>query len=435
MNLKERFQHTFFDETIMTEEDYQKSRNYFIFEGCTATVILTLTTGAFLAGYANLLGADVKYNGIIAAVPSFMGAVQVLSPMVFEKLRRRKLLTSILNGSFRLLLSLMVFIPLLVRGTTARLAMLLGIYALAYGMASFLTPSANNWIASLTPENIRGRYFGKRDSIQIAVATVVSLVMGRVLDIYRDRNAEYSGFVTMFAIIFVLALVNFYFYTRIKEPLSPANKTPLDLKSVLTIPLRNKGFRKIVIMFILFNVGMQVAAPFSSVFMVTNLHLSYTYIMVVTMLMSVVRVVSALFWGRLANRTSWVFTSKLSMIFVVLTHILWAFTNPATAPVMVPVLHLTAGIGISGIYMSLFAVQFQFAPVDGRTIYLGFFSAAGGITGFVSTLAGSAIISLIGDNVLRMPGMTFGGMQAVFALSALLIGISALYTHMKIRVG
>jgi hypothetical protein len=88
----------------LTEKDYRSSRVLFLIEGSTGMAIYALTSGAFLAGFINYLGASDRFNGIIGSLPLLLGVTQLFAPLFLEKLEQRKLLIAMLSISYRLLL-------------------------------------------------------------------------------------------------------------------------------------------------------------------------------------------------------------------------------------------------------------------------------------------------------------------------------------------
>lgn len=433
MGLRNLIHNIYFDDAQLSGTDYHRSRTLFIFEASLAVAIFSLTSGAFLAGFAEYLGANDQFNGIIAAIPALAGIIQVFSPMVFEKLARRKFLISISCLFFRLLLGFMVFIPLIAHDTALRLGLLAGTYFAAYLAASFITPAAGNWIMDLTPENMRGSYFGKRDSYTLAFNTIITLVMGKVMDVFRQRNDEYAGFVAVFSLVAVFAIVNFIFISSVKEPAVRKNSMPLDIKSIFAVPVKNKSFRKVIVLFFLWNIALQVGGPFFSVYMVTGLKLEYTYIMIFNLLSSTASVIAVRIWGRLADMRSWSFTTKLSIGILAVVHLMWFFINTDTAFILLPPMFILGGIAWAGINISLFNIQFEFAPEEGRTVYLGFNAAVGGIVGFSTTLIGSLLVGALEGLKFNLLGFNIGNMQAVFGISGLLLGICVAYIHCFIR--
>lgn len=109
--LKEKVSRTFFSGTTMTEADFTKGRRLFIAEGCCANGIVTLTTGAFLSGYANSLGATDSINGIIGSIPVLLCTLQMFSSILLESLCRKKcLISSFFLFIHRLLLASVFFL-------------------------------------------------------------------------------------------------------------------------------------------------------------------------------------------------------------------------------------------------------------------------------------------------------------------------------------
>ncbi len=424
---------TYYSETPLNAADYVRSRNFSILEGCTARTIFNFTSGAFLAGFASYLGADDGFNGIIGAIPVLAGVIQLFSPMYFEKTEKRKLQITLLNFMHRLLLGLMVFIPFIATGRTPRLFLLAGMYFLAYLLQSFANPASSGMLIDLTPESIRGRYFGVRESYLLAVGTVFTLVMGVVMDAFDRGGNQYGGFIVMFSLTLLLAVGNLVFWSCIKEPPTKRNAMTLGIRQIITIPLKDKGFRRIVILFVLYNVGLQIGGPFFSVYMVTGLKLDYTYIMIMSMLGTLTNVFLVRVWGRVADKKSWIFVIKYSIMLLGMTHFLWFFVNSSTAYVLVPFLHIVSGAAWAGIGISTFNIQFTFSPEEGRTVYIGFNAALGGLMGFGGTLAGSALLALFGRLSVNLSGFTFGGMQIILCTSGVLLALCAAYIHLFVK--
>ena len=153
---KNIIQRLYYSDKKLAQLDYEQSRRMFIFEGSTGISILSLTTGAFLAGFARYLGASDSVSGIIGALPVLTCVIQMFSSLLFEKLPHRKFLISTFCFIFRFLLGLMFFIPLMRLGKTANITLVILIYGLAYSISAIVSPPTSNWLVNLTPINIRG---------------------------------------------------------------------------------------------------------------------------------------------------------------------------------------------------------------------------------------------------------------------------------------
>jgi MFS family permease len=433
MDVGTKFKDTFYNTKPLSEQDYEHSRKIAIYEGCTARAVFNLTSGAFLAGYASFLGADDAFNGIIGAIPVLAGVISILSPIYFEKRDKRKLQVVVLNFLHRFILGLMGFIPLIAAGRTPRLMLMASFYMLAYLAVSFANPAGSAIYIDLTPANIRGRYFGKRESLLLAVGTVFTLVLGRVLDEYRAKDNEYGGFIIVFAVVLLLSLVNLFFWSSIKEPAVKSKKTSFTLRQIVTIPLGNAGFRKIIIFFILYNVGLQVGGPFFSVYMVTGLKLDYTYIMVMSMMSTIVNVILVRVWGRIADSKSWNFVLTYSILLLGIVHLCWGFVNDSTAFILVPLFHIISGAAWAGIGISTFNIQYIYSPENGRTVYTGFNAALGGLMGFLGTMGGSVLLGVFDKMGLHIGSFIISGMQMLFFISGALLVLCSLYAKFCIK--
>jgi len=429
MNNGSKFRDIFYNNRQLDEKEYEHSRKMSMFEGCTARVVYNLTSGAFLAGYASFLGADDAFNGIIGAIPVLAGFMSIISPIYFEKTDRRKLIVTILNFMHRFILGLMVIIPLIAAEKSSRLALLAAFYMVSYMAISLNNPAASSILIDLTPERIRASYLSKREACLLAAGMVFSLVLGKVMDIYKADGNEYGGFVVTFCVIILMAFGNAFFWIRIKEPVTNRQKNIYNLKQIIAIPLKDQAFRKIIIFFMLYNIGLQVGNPFFSVYMVTGLKLDYTYITIMGMISTGVNVLLVRVWGRIADKKSWNFVLTYSTMTLGICHFLWFFVNSMTAFILVPLLHILGGVAWAGIGISTFNIQYIYSPENGRTVYTGFNAALGGCMGFLGTLAGSGLLIVFDDPGISLAGFSVGGMQILFCISGILLLLCAAYSH------
>lgn len=422
---------TYYNRQPMNEADYQKSRHLFVVEGSMSNGILALTTGAFLSGYASMLGADDSLNGIIGAIPTLSCVVQLFSSAVLENLKEKKFTIAVLAFAHRLLLTLLFFVPLFIPGKALRLLTVIVIFAAAHACGAFIGTGAGNWLRKLVPEHELGVYLGKRDAKALAFTTGVTLVMGKMLDYFRMHQAEQTGFLTIGMAVLAMTFVNFYCMSTIKEPTEEALRPKVNLKQVFTEPVKNHSFRKIIGFYGFWNLGLQIAAPFFSVYMVTGLQLDYTYIMLLGLIASLSRVASAGIWGRLADRRSWLWITKMSMLLLGFVHLSWFFMTKETCILLQPILQCASGIAWGGIALSIFNVQFLYAPRDKQVMFVGANSAYAGLIGFGGTLIGGLLLKVLPS--FQIGAFPVNGMQILFALSGGLIMGCSWYVHRVLR--
>lgn len=417
---------------ILSEKDYQSGRLLFLIEGCSGMAIYTLSSGAFLAGFFNYLGVSDRINGILAAFPILFGIIQLFGPLILEKLEHRKRFTIIFGVSYRAALVLMFIIPLLTKGWVGNSALAATIYGLSALLGPFFSLAVFNWIISLAPDRLRGRYLGLKDALSYIFLTLVTLVMGRVLDFYKVQGQPDRGFLICGITVLMLLLINAGAVWLAKEPKVPVSGRGINPLEVVSITFRDTGFRKIIFFYILWNFGFQFAWPFINVYLVAGLKLDYTYIMVMGLITNAMRVFTNPFWGGLADRKSWELTAKLSLLLLAISHGLLFFVNRDTVSFLFPVYSVLNGIAWGGAGIATFSLQFNYIPEEVRTVYLATNTAIGGIAGFTGTIISSLILGLIGPGIFKLFGFSLGSMQVIFFISAILLTFSALFIHLRL---
>jgi len=418
----------------MTLADYEKSRLMAILEGISARIIFGLTTGAFLTGYLKFLGADDDICGQIAAIPVLAGIIQFFSPMFLEKLDRRKPIVTAGNALHRILLVLMVIIPLLPVSVEMRLYITGGLYLLSHLMVNMVAPATTTLFISLVPQNMRGRFFSIRERYLIFISSVVNVVFGGVLDKYELSGRTYEGYILMFAIAFMAMLLNLFSYLSMKEPRIRQTKSRISLKQLFTMPLKEKRFRKIIILFFLWGLSMNFSNPFFSVYMVSKLRLSYTFITICGLVNSIMYVITVSIWGKVADKKSFTYTAMISIALLGATHMLWFFAAEGAILTYAVVMlgHITGGIAWAGIGISLYNIPYEYTPEEGRTVYLGFNAALSGLIGFVSSMLASYMVGAMSEYKGIFAGLTVTQFQLIFLISGFFILVTSFYIRSSI---
>lgn len=415
--------------------EMQKNRFLGIIEGASARIIFNLTTGAFLVGLLKYIGASDTVCGYIIAIPVLAAVVQFLSPIILESLKYRKKI--IIAGCLvhRLLLSSLIAIPFLPISTNFKLWMAVLLFFLSYLSVSFINPAAANLYVSFVPQNIRGKYFGMRESYLLFSATIVSLILGRTLDTFKESNNEITGYIVIYAVVFVFTVINYISFHKMKEVPLVHNKTRMKISEVFSLPLKNKIFVNFFIMSIIWNVAFQIAGAFFSVYLVSDLKMNYTAITLLGMLSSITYVISANLWGKFADRRGWLITTILSLSALGVCHTLWffSFQSSSILLILLTTAHMISGIAWSGINISMFNIQFEFTPDEKRTVYIGFSAAVSGVIGYIAAVLGSVMVGLFGERLVMLGSFTFNIKQLLFGASAVLVFVCTAYIFIFMR--
>lgn len=427
MSIKDSIKKIYHNNKELTSEEYSHSRKMFLYESITANALVAICGGAFLAGFNNYLGVSDEVSGVIAGIPVVTGVIQIFSSIIFEKMENKKFLICISYLFSRVLLGFMYLVPLLVNGTRNRIIIMLSMYIASSAWSSFAASPIGAWLVDLIPNSMRGRYLGYKDAVSLIANTTTSLLMGLVLDKFRNAGNEVMGFIVIGIAVIILAIINFSFMSRISEPITKKSIKKITIKNVITEPLKDINFRKVIIFTILYNIALQMAMPYFSIYMVTGLKLEYSYITMIGILSTGARVFFSKRWGKLVDKTSWRNVTMLSILLLGFNHISWIFVNPFTSIITIPIVQFMSGLIWAGAAIAVFNLPFMYLPSEGRTLYLSSNAAYGGIAGFLSTLLGSKILASFKDLKFKIAWLEIGNMQILFAISGILLIACGLY--------
>lgn len=430
--IKNYFRLMLHNDCEISDKEYCANREKFVWEGVLATIITNITTGAFLTGYAKYMGANDQLCGILLSTNSFAALFQIFGPRIYEKFQHRKAFVAVTALIGRFLLGLMVFIPVLVSGQSLKIGILFSVYIFSYTLIHFHAPAAVHWIMSLVPDSMRGKYFGRRDSVMLAVVTIVNLAFGIMLDLFKKNSNDYVGYVIIFSFVGVLAIADFLLLFNIREPkvkvrtvreVDSGKHVPagLNLKQMIIVPLLHEEFRKVIKLLFFWTISTACAIPYFSIYQVAVLKLSYTFIMVCGMITSGTMVLASRIWGRIADRYGWIFVLKVNMCLIAAGHFTWFFVTGRNAYFIVPLLSLWGGIAWAGINMSIFNIPYLYAPQKAKTVYIGFSAALAGMVSLVTSLLAALFIKVMSGKVFHLLGMQVINMQFLFVLSSILI--------------
>ncbi len=418
-----------------SEKDLEKNRLLGIIEGATARIIFNLTSGAFLVGLLKYMGASDTVCGYILAIPVLAAVIQFLSPIIFESLSYRKRIITIGSMIHKCLLSSLIAIPFLPIGITARLWAAGAVFFVSYVAISLVTPAVSIMYVSFVPQNIRGKYFGMRESYILLASTVITLILGKILDVLTEGGNEVAGYIVVYATIFLLTLTNLFSYFSMKEVPHVPSKERVKISEIFTLPFKDKRFITYFIMLIIWNISVQLSSAYFAVYLKSDLNMNYTTITVLSMINSVVYVLTARLWGKYADKKGWTSTCMITIAILGITHCIWFFITVGSplALILLTIAHIVSGVAWSGINIAIFNIQFDFTPDEKRTVYIGLSAATGGIVGYIAAMIGSQLVGLFGKNKIELFGSLFDIKQILFLASSVLLILCALYIGVFMR--
>jgi MFS family permease len=378
----------------------QRGLRLSIVEGALSNIHITICGGAFLTGFALLLGASDFELGLIAALPFVGQLFQFLGAYLEERLGERRRLTVLSAGLSRSLWILLAALPFMISLGTARLLIFLLVLGISQALIGITANAWTSWMSDLVPPRQRGRYFGMRNTICSLTAMASSWLAGRVLDQYRGSSSESIGYALIFGVATICAVAGVLVLRRQPEP--PVRRVQrVAVSQLFSAPLRHTRFRAMSLAAAGWALVIGVAGPFYNAHGIQNLHLSFATLAIFAIVTSGVALITQPLVGRLQDRYGDKMVLVGSVIGVVLLPWGWVVATPTF---LLPLWLNAAGSGIfwPGITQGLLNLLMDRAPATGRGAYVASYGALTGLGTFVASLLGGAIAWSMGSAVIQL---------------------------------
>ena len=409
-----KMRRTFFMSYPETNKDYKKSRIYYTVADSAAQTIVQLAGGTFLVALMEALEISDGNMGIIASFGSFAAIAQIVSIKLSKRIVKNKLFSCI-TVMQKFWFAFMFFIPIMnMKVKWAQLLMML-CYCVAQISLQIGTPAIVDWVASLIPAKLRGRYFAIKDSVAVFVVVTSTLIMGIVLDMLKGEHLNLA-FIILGIVTGALVLVNVVALAKMKEPkLSNVNEQGKEMVGTLVkkrtdsankakdvkvlqeikIALQTKKFRQLLYLNCLWMTAFYIASPFNSSFQIKDLQLPYTFIMIVSFATNMFRIYLSPKAGKMADKIGMATVMSWALGAMGVHYLLMAFSNLSNAYVMAVLAALASALAWTFIGIGMLGIQLECLAEDKRIIQYSLLAMIAGVYGFVISVLGGKLIDFI----------------------------------------
>ncbi|MEJ2637509.1 MAG: MFS transporter [Calditrichia bacterium] len=397
-----------------------------IVDGIFAQIFANLTGSIFLPAFALALSANSFQIGLLAAIPLFATIAQLAGASLIETLQNRKKLTIIFASLARSVWIPVIVLSIVFSGRSPQTMLkilILGI--LVYNIFGAISGvSWLSWMSTMVPQEIRGRYFGLRNSILGVFTILTTLLGGYYLDWIKTAFPVLSP-ASPFEILMIAAVISagLSIFFLLKQPeIRRKKKYSANLKTLFSLPLRHPQFKKLLRFALIWSFAVNFASPFFIVYMLKDLHFSYTLVGALSVASSLADLSGMWVWGhfsdRIGNRPIVLITAAAATILP----FLWIFTDasPLSAFLFIPLLHLFGGFFWAGYNLCAVNLVFRMAPPRGNSPYFALWASVNGITAGLGAIAGGVMANNISVFMRLLPLEFSSGFKLIFLISAVL---------------
>ena len=393
-----------------------RSQRLSIIEGSLANIHLAVTQSALVTGFALMLGANEFHLGLITGLGAFATLGALASAVILSRRGRRRTLVLASSILSRCLWAVFCFLPFTSLPNFTKLL----IFFTVLFISQWLIQMANNgwlsWMADLVPEETRGRYFGKRNTILGAISMATVFLTGRAYDLFKERGYQAQGFSLIFGLAVISAALSGLVLARQWEP-SAKPQDPQPPLKIFGQALGDGNFRPLLLFFILWSLATSVAGPFFGAHMIKNLGMPYSVIALYSIIAGILNLLIQPLWGRVIDRIGNRPVLVFNMLGIFFLPLFWLLATPDFyLPIWIDA--FLTGIFWPGFGLATFNLLLSTAPEKNRASYLAVQSVATGLSIFAASLLGGLLAQSLSRISFYFLGLRLINFHLLFILSA-----------------
>ncbi len=340
----------------------------------------------YLGAFAIYLKGTVLQVGLLSTLPALIGALcQLLGAWSMERKVSRRMLIVAIASVQAILWGVLACIPYCWGISYFTVCMVILLATLYHCCAGFIGPIWNSLIGDLVPTNIRGVYFGIRNSRISTVTFLAVLISGGILSIGEGWGNSQAGFAVIFVLAGVARWVSVYFLSRHDDP--PFCHSAKDKFSFYQFLKRSpkSNFARFVFFVGFMNFSVWFSAPYFAIYMLSELKFSYFEFTAVSAAAVFSQILTLRYWGQLSDRFGNKKILDICAIGITIPPFLWLFSDQVLVLILA---QLFSGFIWAGYH--LVTANFLFdavsPPKRGRCVAFqgvisGFFILSGSLTG------------------------------------------------------
>ena len=376
-----------------------------------------------ITGYALWLGATEAEIAYFISIVFFASLAQLIPPFLMERTTGHKAAVFLVGCLEMAFYSSIVLVPLLFAepGRILAMGVLLG---LGMTCGQLVSPIFNEWLAVTTPQAMIGQFTARRTNASLLTGIAAAYLIGRYLDLFPGSE-QYTGFATVFSVAVLLGIGGYLNLMRI-----PFRRVRSEAPTGnLLAPFRDPRFRKLLFALLIWHLGVGLALPFYSIFMLKTLHISYARVAILNGLFMAAMALGNLIWGALVDRYGSKAILQIIIAPTALVPVLWTFNQP-DAYLLIPVAMVLNGLVNAGMMVASNALLYGILPDGpGKATYFAAWSCSLQLALGGAAVVGGALVGHLESVDAVVMGYSVGNLQLVFLMSAGLLLIPNLLTR------
>ena len=396
-------------------------------------VISDIISGSLYTAFLTANHFSMVDMGFLASLQLFAACFSIFSPMILERIRRRKWVLAAGRLVYYLLnLVGLSVIPLLTSDSRTRLALFAALLLLSNIINELFQSGYSVWHLNFIPEEVRAQYYSYQQILSVFTASVALFGFSRVADLLRGTPHEAQALFAIRMAGMVLALIDVLVLTLPKEYPYLQRKMKVRLSNLIRLPLRSKKFMLTMLVVAWWSFAASLPVSAWSYHLLNTVGASVTMINFNNILYMLALVLLMRPWQKLLERKSWFITFAVAALCHVPSVLACAFVTAGNYRWLYFLIMLAQGI--DGVALNLTWIDFQYinTPIPNQTYYIAFYTLLTNLMSFLGRATGTLFVKLFGGGALTLFGTSLGAAQLLMVMQAALFLGCALFIFLRI---
>lgn len=355
---------------------------------------------SYVVLFALSYGATNGQVGGLTAVTNLLGAVALFpGARLIEMVGKRKPVVVWSGGGVaRFMLLLLALFPLFVTKPLVAIALIVVLNGIRSFAANLSNPAWTSMVADIVPDLIRGRYFGSRNLAMGLAGLIVVSLSGRIISMGNTRWGNVSGYQIVFFLAFAIGMVSTALFQQIKDPEATTATTHKHQRGDLRKAIRHSpGYLGLVVSAFVWNLSLQVAAPFFNVYLVQVFDASAATIGILIGVSSFTALFGQRVFGKLLDTRGSIWVQLVCGFIIPVLPFAWVFI---TAPYQVGFINALGGFVWAGYNLATFNLLLILTPDEQRPRAVALYQTAVFFSAVVGPLLGGYLADAVSFKLL-----------------------------------
>ena len=185
-----------------------------------------------------------------------------------------------------------------------------------------------------------------------------------------------------------------------------------------TKPFREKRYLRTVLIVFVWNLVANAIGSYYTVHLLRNVHVSYSFITLVSMMNIPVLLLATPIWRRIFAKNSWLKPLYIALMLYAPRYILQSFVTQELVFLFF-LGEIWCYACLAGINYAFCSVAYINVPKESQTIFIGFYSTCANLGALIGSALGRAFVTSFPALRLSVLGVTLGEKQILMALTGI----------------